>query len=121
MYLDLARELRNLLNMRVMVIPLVIGARGMVPKGLERLLNEWETRDEQRLSKKKALLRSTRILRSVLETREDLLLLILQLNVTDERWREELTRKEMITVTKIDWTKFSEFSRIYIERLYTVV
>ena len=33
-YLDLARELIKLLNMKVMVIPIVIGALGTVTKGL---------------------------------------------------------------------------------------
>ena len=35
-YLHLARELRKLWNMKVTVIPIVVGAFGMVPKGLER-------------------------------------------------------------------------------------
>ena len=39
-FLDLARELKNLLNMKVTVIPIVVGALGMVPKGLEKRLEE---------------------------------------------------------------------------------
>ena len=35
-YFDLARELRKLWNMRVMMLPIVIGTLGMVPKGIER-------------------------------------------------------------------------------------
>ena len=35
-YLDLVRELKKLWNMKVVVIPIIIGALGMVPKGLER-------------------------------------------------------------------------------------
>ena len=38
-YLDLARELRKLRNMKVTVIPVVIGAPGKIPKGLERVLD----------------------------------------------------------------------------------
>ena len=43
-YSDLVRELRKLSNMRVrvMVIPIVIGALGMVHKGLERELEKLE-------------------------------------------------------------------------------
>ena len=39
-YFDLARELRNLWNMRMTVIPIVIGALGMIAKGLERKLEK---------------------------------------------------------------------------------
>ena len=41
-YLDLARELKKLWNMRVKVVPIVIGALGTVPKGLEKSLSELE-------------------------------------------------------------------------------
>ena len=33
-YLDLARELKKLWNIKVTVVPIVIGTLGMVPKGL---------------------------------------------------------------------------------------
>ncbi len=36
-YLDLARKLKKLWNMKVMVILIVIGALGMVPKALGKL------------------------------------------------------------------------------------
>ena len=39
-YLDLARELKKLENMKMMVIPIVVGALGTVPKGLEKRLLE---------------------------------------------------------------------------------
>ena len=41
-YLDLTRELKKLWNMRVKVVPIVIGALGTVPKGLEKSLSELE-------------------------------------------------------------------------------
>ena len=44
MYLHLPRELRKLWNMRVTVIPIMIGALGTVPKGLETRLEESEIR-----------------------------------------------------------------------------
>ena len=43
-YLDLARELRKLWNMKVKVVPIVIGGLGTVPKGLENSLGELEIR-----------------------------------------------------------------------------
>ena len=41
-YLDLVRELEKLWNMKVTVIPIIIGALGTVPKGLVRRLDELE-------------------------------------------------------------------------------
>ena len=47
--LDLAKELRELWNMLVTVIPIAIGALGRVPKsserGLEETENQWTNRD----------------------------------------------------------------------------
>ena len=40
-YSDLARELKKLWNMKVMVISVVIGVFGMVSNGLEERLEEW--------------------------------------------------------------------------------
>ena len=67
-YLNLIRELKKLWNMRVTVIPLVIGALGTVPKGLERGLVELEIRERIETIETTALLRSARILRRVQET-----------------------------------------------------
>ena len=41
-YLDLARELKKLLNMKVTIIPIVIGAFGTVTKGLLKGLEDLE-------------------------------------------------------------------------------
>ena len=43
-YLDLARELKKLWNMKVTVIPIVIGALGTVTKGLVQGLEDLEIR-----------------------------------------------------------------------------
>ena len=43
-YLDLARELKKLWNMRVKVIPIVVGALGAVPINLEKRLEDMEIR-----------------------------------------------------------------------------
>ena len=57
-----------------MVIPLVVGALGTIPKGLVKALEHLEIRGHPDTT----LLRSARILTRVLETREDMLLLKLQ-------------------------------------------
>ena len=67
-YLDLARELRKLWNMKVKVIPIVINALGTVPKGLEKNLGELEIRGRIETIKATALLKSATILRRVLDT-----------------------------------------------------
>ena len=41
-YLDLARELKKLWNMKVTIIPIVIGAFGTVTKGLLKSLEDLE-------------------------------------------------------------------------------
>ena len=66
--MDLARELKKLWNMRVKVIPIVVGALGTVPKGLERGLENLEIRGRIDIIQNTALLQSARILRRVLET-----------------------------------------------------
>ena len=51
-YLDLARELKKLWNMKVKIIPIVIGAFGRVTKGLLKgLWRTWKLADEWRPSK----------------------------------------------------------------------
>ena len=46
-YSDLDRELKMLWKMKLTVIPIVVGAFGIVPKGLQRKLEEleWKNRD----------------------------------------------------------------------------
>ena len=71
-YLDLARELKKLWNMKVTIVPIVIGALGTITKGLLKGLEDLE------IGGRTALLRTARILRRVLETWGDLLSLKLQ-------------------------------------------
>ena len=68
-YLDLARELRKLWNIRVTVIPIEIGALGTVLKGLERGVEDFENEGWIERIQIIALLKLARILRRVLETR----------------------------------------------------
>ena len=73
-YLDLARELKKkLLNMKVTIILIVIGALGTVTKGFTQGLEDLEIKGQVETVQTTALLRSSRILRRVLETWGDLL------------------------------------------------
>ena len=74
-YLDLARELKKLWNMQVTIIPIVIGAFGTVTKGLLKGLEDLEVGGWVETIQTTALLRTVRILRRVLETWGNLLLL----------------------------------------------
>ena len=67
-YLDLARELKKLWNMKVTIIPIVIGAFGTVTKGLLKGLENLEVGGQVETIQTTTLLRMARILRRVLET-----------------------------------------------------
>ena len=67
-YLDLARELKNLWNMQVTIITIVIGAFGTVTKGLLKGLKDLEVGGRVETIQTTTLLRIARILRRVLET-----------------------------------------------------
>ena len=70
--MDLARELKKLWNIKVMIIPIVIGALGTVTKGLLPGLEDLEIRGWVETIQTTALSRSARIPRRVLETRGEL-------------------------------------------------
>ena len=67
-YLGLARELKKLWNMKVTIVPIVIGALGTVTKGLLKGLEDLEIGERVETTQTTALLRTARILRRVLET-----------------------------------------------------
>ena len=66
-YLDLVKKLKKLCNMKVTIIPIVIGAFGTVTKGLLKVLEDLEVGRQVETIQTTALLRTARILRSVLE------------------------------------------------------
>ena len=72
-YLDLARELKKLWNMKLTIVPIVIGALGTVTKGLFKGLEDLEVGGRIETIQMTALSRTVRILRRVLETWGDLL------------------------------------------------
>ena len=67
-YLDLARELKKLWNMKLTVIAIVIGALGTITKGLIRRLEALEIRGLIETIQTTALLSSARIQKRILET-----------------------------------------------------
>ena len=72
-YLNLARELKKIWNMKVMVIPIVISVLGTIPKGSLKGLEDLEIRGQVGIIQTAALLRSPRIVRKVLESWGDFL------------------------------------------------
>ena len=72
-YLDLARELKKLWNMKVTVIPIMIVAFGTVIQGLLKGLEDLEVGSRVETIQTTALLKTARILRRVLENWGDLL------------------------------------------------
>ena len=87
-YLDLARELKKLWNMKVTIISIVIGAFGTVTKGLLKGLEDLEVGGGVETIQTTALLKTARILRRVRETWGDLLSLNPQWNTISLRWCE---------------------------------
>ena len=75
-YLDLARQLKKIWNRKVTIIPIVINAFGKVTKGILKGLEDMEVGGRVETIQTSALLKTARILRSVLES-----------------WRDELSPK----------------------------
>ena len=72
-YLDLAWELKKLWNMKITIVPIVIGALGTITKGLLKSVEDLEIGGRVETIQMTALLRTARILIQVLETWGDLL------------------------------------------------
>ena len=77
-YLNLVRELKKLWNMKVTIVPIVIGAFDTIIKGLLKGLKDLEVGGRVETIQMTALLRTARILRGVLGDLRDLLSLKLQ-------------------------------------------
>ena len=77
-YLDLARELKKLWNMKVTIVRIVIGAFGTIIKGSLKGLGDLEVGGRVETIQMTALPRTARILRRVMEAWGDLLSLKLQ-------------------------------------------
>ena len=77
-YLDIARELKKLRNMKVTIVPIVIGTLGTITKGLLKGQEDMKAGGRVETIQTTVLLRTARILRRVLETWGDLLSLKLR-------------------------------------------
>ena len=71
------KKKKKLWKLKVTVIPIVVGAFGMFCEGFEKGLEELKIGERIEIIPTTELLRSTRILRRILETRGDLLSLSL--------------------------------------------
>ena len=80
-YLDLARELKKLWNMKITVMQMIAGSQGTVFQGLEKRPAEFEIRGRIESNLTTILLRSARILRKVLETKIDSLSLTIYTHI----------------------------------------
>ena len=87
-YLNLATELKKLWNMKVTIIPIVIGAFSTVTKGLLKGLKDLDVGGRVETIQTTAFFRTARILRRVLETWGYLLSLRLQWKTTSQHWCE---------------------------------
>ena len=65
---DKCQRTKKMWNMKAMVIPIVIGTLGKIPKGLVKRLEDLEIGGQLETIQTIALLRSARILRRVLKT-----------------------------------------------------
>ena len=91
--LDRASELKKLWNMKLIIIPIVIGAFGTEIKGFLKGLEDLESGGRVETTQSTPLLRTARILRRVLETWGDLLSLKFQWKTISWRWCEKLQRR----------------------------
>ena len=67
-YIELARELKKLWNMKITIVPIVISALGTVTKGLLKGLEDLKVSGRVETIQTTVLLKTARILRRVLET-----------------------------------------------------
>ena len=66
-HLDLARELKKVWNMKVIVVPLVLGALGTAAKEIEKRLKTISIETKITELQKTVLIHTSRILRKVIE------------------------------------------------------
>ena len=82
--------MKKLWNMKMMIVPIVIGTFGIVTKGLLKGQEDLEVGRRVETIQTTALVKTARILRRVLETWGDLLSLKLQWKTISWRWCEKL-------------------------------
>ena len=67
-YIDLAREVKKLWNMNVVIVPIMIGALGTITKGLLKGLEDLEVGARVETIQMTALQKTARILKRILKT-----------------------------------------------------
>ena len=105
-YLALTRELKRLSNMKVTVIPIVIGALSTVTERLALGLEDLEIWGQEETIQTTALLRLAKILRRFLETWGDLLLLKFQWETTANAGVKNSQRIKIMIIMIIDILKW---------------
>ena len=76
-YQEVKREIRKLWKLKMVeVVPVVIGALGSVTKGFDRWIEKFGIPFNVGVMQKTALLGTARILRKVLECKEEIILLV---------------------------------------------
>ena len=119
-YLDLARELKKLLSMKVTFIPIVIGPLGTVTKGLVQELEDSQIRGWIETVQTTALLKSARILKRTQETWGDLLSLNLYLKLVWEtlnEWSNNNHHHHVVLLARISLT-LSRYPSIATDRSF---
>ena len=97
-YLDVARKLKNLRNMKLTVIPIVFGALVMISKRLSKGQEDLEIREQVKAFQTTILLRSARILSRVRETWGALLLHKLKWKTISWRWCENSQKSKRVII-----------------------
>ena len=105
-YLDFTRDWKKVRNMKMTVESIVVGALGMISKGLVRELEELEIGERTETIQTSALLKSAIILRRVLET-WDQLSFRLQRNTISSHWCEKLARSNIVIMDCILFFSFA--------------
>ena len=93
-YLGLARELKKIWNLKVKIIPMVIGVFGTVTKGLLKWLGNLEVRGRVENIQITTLLRKAWIPRRVLAIWGNILSLKLKWKTIIKNWYEKLSRSK---------------------------
>ena len=86
------------MNMRMTVIPVVVGALRKFLRSLEWQLTQMEIRVGIETIEVKAFLKWARIQRNARETRRDLLLSRFQWKITSKRWCKKFSRSKIIII-----------------------
>ena len=100
--LDVAKELHMISHLRLTEILIVIGSAGTERRGFVRRLEDLEIRIGAQIIRTSLVLRSTKILKSVLVTRKDLLSLTLHWKIISKRLYEKLDRSYNLIMNNID-------------------